>query len=100
MMMILYLLPPTIHRLRKTEGPLFSLGGPGVVGTDLNELLHEAGREIGRPTKPEFGAFLPTVKRKQVRKIGQMTLLEKEMVFPNPLPICKTFDRDGGGRGP
>jgi len=37
----------------------------------------------------------------EVCKIGQMTHLEKEMVFRNPLPNFANFSvRDGGGSGP
>ena len=48
-----------------------------------------ASRERSPTAKPKFG--LPTSQRRRFCKIGQMAVLEKGMVFPNPLPDFANF---------
>jgi len=48
-----------------------------------------ASRERSPTAKPKFG--LPTSQLRRFCKIGQMAVLEKGMVFPNPLPDFANF---------
>ena len=50
-----------------------------------------ASRERSPTAKPKFG--LPTSQRRRFCKIGRMAVLEKGMVFPNPLPDFANSDQ-------